>query len=94
MRLLLSLCVLFVSAFAAIEEEEGVLVLTNDNFDEAISGNEFILVEFCKYLSQPAGLIRWHHRMIVHTTFQCHCVVKYRLRKCIAIKVHINWLDT
>jgi len=46
MRLLLSLCVLFVSAYAAIEEEESVLVLTNDNFDDAIKDNEFILVEF------------------------------------------------
>merc|ERR1719277_1909866 len=29
-----------------ISKEEGVLVLTNDNFQEAVDGNEFILVEF------------------------------------------------
>jgi len=29
-----------------ITKEEGVLVLTNDNFQEAVDGNEFILVEF------------------------------------------------
>jgi len=31
---------------AEITKEEGVLVLTNDNFQEAVDGNEFILVEF------------------------------------------------
>ena len=33
-------------ALAEIKKEEGVLVLTNDNFQEAVDGNEFILVEF------------------------------------------------
>jgi len=33
-------------AVAEIKKEEGVLVLTNDNFQEAVDGNEFILVEF------------------------------------------------
>jgi len=38
--------VLGVVVSGEITKEEGVLVLTNDNFDDAISSNEFILVEF------------------------------------------------
>ena len=36
-------------ALAEITEEEGVLVLTNDNFDGAVKDNEFVLVEFCTF---------------------------------------------
>ena len=31
-----------------IAEEEGVLVLTEANFDQALADNQHILVEFCK----------------------------------------------
>lgn len=31
-----------------ITEEDGVLVLTEENFDGALSANQHILVEFCK----------------------------------------------
>ena len=34
------------ASVAEIISEEGVLVLTEDNFQEAIDGNEFLLVEF------------------------------------------------
>ena len=36
---------------AVIEEEDDVLVLTTDNFDQALAANQFVLVEFCKFLS-------------------------------------------
>merc|ERR1711876_71803 len=46
MRNLLLLAMFGTLALAEIKKEEGVLVLTNDNFQEAVDGNEFILVEF------------------------------------------------
>ena len=45
MRLLLFSLFIGVSV-AEIVAEEGVLVLTEDNFQEAVDGNEFLLVEF------------------------------------------------
>lgn len=40
-------CLLALSAYAAtVEEEKNVIVLTKDNFDEVINGNEFVLAEF------------------------------------------------
>lgn len=45
---LLLLCA-FSAVFADISEENGVLVLTEANFDGAIADNKYILVEFCKY---------------------------------------------
>ena len=38
-------------AFAEdVKEEEGVYVLTEKNFDGFVKENEFVLVEFCKYV--------------------------------------------
>lgn len=37
------------SVNAEIKTEDDVLVLTKDNFKDAIGTNEFILVEFCEY---------------------------------------------
>jgi hypothetical protein len=36
---------------ADIKEDNGVLILTTANFDDAIKENPNLLVEFCKYLS-------------------------------------------
>merc|ERR1711990_861128 len=46
MKILFIASVILAAAQAEIKKEEGVLVLTNDNFQEAIDGNEFVLVEF------------------------------------------------
>merc|ERR1712088_368943 len=46
MKILLLTSIILAATRAEIKKDEGVLVLTNDNFDEAIDGNEFVLVEF------------------------------------------------
>lgn len=35
-------------ADAEVTIEDGVLVLTDDNFKSVVTDNEFVLVEFCK----------------------------------------------
>lgn len=64
---LLLLCA-FSAVFADISEENGVLVLTEANFDGAIADNKYILVEFCKYFFLPASVI---------TSFSLHVAVVY-----------------
>ena len=51
MKFLLA-CFLLLGAALAEEPkvEDGVLVLTTDNFDSVVKDNEFVLVEFCKYI--------------------------------------------
>jgi hypothetical protein len=50
--LLISILIISITKFTiAIDykPEEGIVELTDDTFDAAISENKFILVEFCKF---------------------------------------------
>ena len=47
-------CLISKLSFAAeapeVTEEEGVIVLTDDNFDHVVENTKYLLVEFCKHL--------------------------------------------
>jgi len=46
----IALCVISSLVIAEeVTEEEGVIVLTESNFDKVVDDNQYILVEFCKY---------------------------------------------
>jgi len=45
---LAALCLVAIS-LAKIEVEDGVLVVTKDNFDSVIQDNDYVLLEFCEY---------------------------------------------
>ena len=62
MYVLSAFCLIATASFAfaneEIKTEDGVLVLTKDNFERAIIHNEFILVEFCEYPPTLLSLFR------------------------------------
>lgn len=51
MLLPISLCLLATAAVfgAETKEEENVLVLTKENFEENTKAHKYLLVEFCKF---------------------------------------------
>lgn len=61
LKLVSILFLIFVSSAEDIEKEDGVLVLNKSNFESATTENEFILVEFCKYM--------WIYKAISQSTF-------------------------
>ena len=40
----------FLAVQAVVEEEGNVLVVTGENFKEVVEGNQYVLIEFCKWL--------------------------------------------
>ena len=49
-RCLLALAGLFVVVATDVLEEDNVLVITGENFKQVLEANEFLLLEFCKFL--------------------------------------------
>lgn len=47
----------FSQALEGVKEEEGVLVLTKDNFEELTQKIKYLMVEFCKYFSDFVLLV-------------------------------------
>lgn len=45
----LILLTLFVLSYCEVKEEEDVLVVTTDNWDEVVKDDAIVLVEFCKF---------------------------------------------
>jgi thiol-disulfide isomerase/thioredoxin len=46
MKIFACVLALAMAVTAEVTKDEGVVVLTADNFEEVINGNEFVLVEF------------------------------------------------
>lgn len=81
---LLLLCA-FSAVFADISEENGVLVLTEANFDGAIADNKYILVEFCKYFFLPASVI---------SSFSLHVAMGLWQYVCDLVVLSTVWYDS
>lgn len=47
---LAALCLAAIThAAQKVETEDGVLVVTKDNFDSVVQDNDYVLLEFCEY---------------------------------------------
>ena len=69
-------CLLAVASIglgAEVTKDEGVSVLTVENFDEVIEGNEFVLVEFyapwCGHCKGKQTVLRLKLHMIQHSIY-------------------------